>query len=242
MPGTEHEEARIRRVYTAYAENGHGESKWSLENPGNVAINLERSRALGKMLGKSGFKPLADERILEVGCGGGRVIEELIGLGACPRLLAGVDLRPEGIESAQSRWPEADLRVADAQQLPFVTESLDLVIVFTVFSSILDGEVAKRVADEICRVVKPGGGVVYYDFQYNNPWNPEVRGIKRSGVETLFTGFRGNWTSLTLLPPLARRLGPLTPLAYPALAAIAPLRTHLLGVLIKPPQFARRAS
>ena len=57
----------------------------------------------------------------------------------------------------------------------------------------------------------------------------------------LFAGFRGHWTSLTLLPPLARRLGPLTPFAYPALAAIAPLRTHLLGVLIKPPQFSRDA-
>src|SRR5438552_2153116 len=171
MPEIHHEETRIRRVYTAYAENGHGESKWSLENAGNVAISLERSRVLSKMLNKSGFTFLGDKRVLEVGCGRGRVIEELIGLGARPGLLAGVDLRPEAIESARSRWPEADLRVADAQHLPFAAESFDLVIVFTVFSSILDDGVAKRVAKEICRVVKPAGGVVYYDFQYNNPRN-----------------------------------------------------------------------
>jgi len=39
---------------------------------------------------------------------------------------------------------------------------------------------------------------------------------------------------VTLLPPLARRLGPATPLAYPVLAALPPLRSHLIGLLRKP--------
>ena len=232
--GQGQEETRIQRVYAAYADQGVVESKWSLENPGNVAISQERSRVLAKMLDRAAFTPLGDKRILEVGCGQGRVLQDLVELGARPGFLAGVDLRTEAIDAARSRWPEVDLRVADGQRLPFVAESFDVVAVFTVFSSILEGKISKMVAREISRVLKPGGGVVHYDFQYRNPWNPEVRGINRVEVETLFPGFRGEWTSLTLLPPLARRLGPLTAFAYPALAAVAALRTHLLGVLIKP--------
>src|SRR5262249_21751469 len=148
------------------------ESKWSLENLGNVAISQERSRVLVKMLDGAAFTPLRDKHILEVGCGQGRVLREWGELGARPEVLAGGDLRTEAIEAARSRWPEVDLRVADAQRLPFVAESFDLVAVFTVFSSILEGKIAKTVATEIARVLKPGGGVVHYDFQYRNPWNP----------------------------------------------------------------------
>lgn len=75
---------------------------------------------------------------------------------------------------------------------------------------------------------------MFYDFEYNNPWNPNVRvGGKRAEAGGYFDGFRGGWKRLTLFPPLARRLGILTPVLCPALAAVPPLRTHLMGVLRK---------
>ena len=39
---------------------------------------------------------------------------------------------------------------------------------------------------------------------------------------------------VTLLPPLARRLHALTPVLYPVLAAVPPLRTHWAGLLERP--------
>jgi hypothetical protein len=36
-----------------------------------------------------------------------------------------------------------------------------------------------------------------------------------------------------VLPPLVRRLGPLTAALYPALALAPPLRSHLMGLLRK---------
>ena len=66
------------------------------------------------------------------------------------------------------------------------------------------------------------------------PERPSVRGVRRSCLESCFPGFSCHWQSLTLLPPLARKLGALTAFAYPVLAAIAPLRTHFLGLLVKP--------
>jgi hypothetical protein len=74
--------------------------------------------------------------------------------------------------------------------------------------------------------------VLWYDFRYDNPRNPNVRGITKRHVEALFPGFYMCLHTITLLPPLARRLGRLTPVLYPVLIAIPPLRTHYLGVLL----------
>jgi SAM-dependent methyltransferase len=233
MPQLENESDRVRRVYQGYAEAGLRESKWSLQNRGNQAIQRAISSALVDLLAGAGIRSLDDQRVLEIGCGMGRVLEQLISLGANPRLIAGIDLLEESIEAARRRLPEADLRVADARSLPYADESFDVVVAFTVFSSILELEFARQVAREMCRVLKPGGVVVHYDFQYNNPWNPNVRGVNRAEIEGYFDGFCGGWKRLTLFPPLARRLGILTTVLYPVLAALPLLRTHLMGVLRK---------
>jgi hypothetical protein len=82
--------------------------------------------------------------------------------------------------------------------------------------------------------MRPGGGLLWYDFRYDSPSNRNVRGITARRVRELFPALRGRLIGLTLLPPLARRLGPLTPVAYPVLGWLPPLRSHLLGLLLKP--------
>jgi hypothetical protein len=68
----------------------------------------------------------------------------------------------------------------------------------------------------------------------NNPFNPHVRGISRQGIRQLFPEFDARLVSLTVMPPLARRCGSLTHLLYPCFAALPFLRSHYLGLLIKP--------
>jgi len=60
-----------------------------------------------------------------------------------------------------------------------------------------------------------------------------VRGVSASRVRELFPQLDGRLHPVTLLPPLARRLGPATSTLYPVLGAVPPLRSHLLGVLRK---------
>ena len=108
------------------------------------------------------------------------------------------------------------------------------VVVSTVFSSILEPGLAKAISDSITRVLRPGGSVLLYDFRYRNPSNKHVHGVGRAEIAALFPGFVANLELVTLLPPLARRLGPLTPALYPVLAAIPRLRTHHVGLLEKP--------
>lgn len=230
------ESERIKRVYAGYSEQGLRQSKWSLKNPGNLAIRRERSKVLLDMLTNAKLLPLTNKRILEIGCGAGQIIKQLISFGADPARISGVDLVEDLIQSARLELPDVDLRVADARFLPFDTESFDLVLTFTVFSSILDNNVATQVAQEARRLLKQGGTLVCYDFRYDSPGNPNVRGVKRIDMIRHFPEFTPTWSSLTLLPPLARRLGFLTSVAYPVLVALPFLRTHQFGFFVKPSQ------
>ena len=235
MPvSSDHEVRRIKQVYRIYRESHTIQAQWDESNPGNRAILRERQRTIRSLLSAHGFFPLADRRVLDVGCGSGKVLASLLELGARPDNLYGVDLLPERIAEAQQHYPDLHFQCANAEQLEFPDTSFDLVLLFTVFSSILDGQMACNVAHEVFRVLRPGGAVLWYDFRYDNPRNPNVRGMTKRHIETLFPGLHMRLHTITLFPPLARRLGRLTPVLYPVLAAIPPLRTHYLGLLVKP--------
>lgn len=231
---TEWEVDRLAQVYREYREGNGFQAKWSSTNPGNRAMARERRGLLTRLLQAHDFFPLARRRILDVGCGGGSILESFKDLGASSANLYGVDLMPERIALAKESFPDIQFQVGNAENLVFQSAYFDLVLLYTVFSSILDIKMARNVAQEVSRVLKPGGAIVWYDFIYNNPRNPHVRGLKRPAICDLFQEFQIELHKITLFPPLARRLGPLTSVLYPALAAIPQLRTHYLGLLHKP--------
>jgi ubiquinone/menaquinone biosynthesis C-methylase UbiE len=146
----------------------------------------------------------------------------------------GVDLLTDRIRRAKENFPKMNFQEANAEALPFADGFFDLVTVFTVFTSILDPQMARNLTREFNRVLRSGGAVVWYDFRMNNPLNPHVRGISRKGIRNLFPEFNVHAVSITVLPPLARRCGALTDLLYPYLASLPFLRSHYLGLLVKP--------
>jgi SAM-dependent methyltransferase len=233
MP-SQHEVERLAQVYRTYRESQAIQEQWDESSPGNRAILQERQRGIAGILGIHGFLPLADRRVLDVGCGSGKVLASLLELGAWPENLYGVDLLPERIAEARQRYPDLNFQCTNAEHLEFPDASFDLVLIFTVFSSILDEQMARNVAYEVIRVLQPGGAVLWYDFRYDNPRNPNVRGMTKQRIETLFPDFDIRLHAIILFPLLARCLGRLTPVLYPVLAAIPPLRTHYLGLLLKP--------
>ena len=233
MKETATEQARIAAVYEAYRAAGHATGKWSPSNPGNAAILRERMSALVEMLGRAGIHPLQDMNILEIGCGDGQVIGELLQIGASPARITGLDLLEERIAVARASHPDIRFLCGDASRLDIPDRSVDLVVVFTVFSSILDSDLRLSIAREAERVLRPGGAVGWYDFMRNNPSNPNVRGMGKAEIARLFPGFRIALSRVTLAPPIARHLGALTRVAYPLLASLPLLRTHYVGVLVK---------
>jgi SAM-dependent methyltransferase len=226
--------SETERIARAYRELEEHSGRWDQRNTGNQAILAERRKLTARVLERQGWVPLGDRHVLEVGSGRGGELAWLRELGAAPKNLAGIDLLPDRVADASRQFPDFEFRTGNAEHLPYADESFDLVLAITVFSSIFEASMAANVAREIVRVLRPGGGLLWYDFRYNSPSNRNVRGVSEARVRELFPSLQGDLAGLTLLPPVARRLGPLASFAYPALAWIPPLRSHLLGVLLKP--------
>ena len=64
----------------------------------------------------------------------------------------------------------------------------------------------ERVASEMKRVCKENGIILWYDFIYNNPHNPDVHGVGRDEIKKLFAPYNCEFHRVTLAPPIMRRM------------------------------------
>ena len=95
-------------------------------------------------------------RILDYGCGYGRVMAELSEDGF--RGVSGVDLSPTLI--ARGRRLRPDLRFADLETPPVVScasGSFDVVLLFAVLTCVPDDGAQRELVSELMRVLAPGG-------------------------------------------------------------------------------------
>jgi SAM-dependent methyltransferase len=216
----------VLRIRLAYAERERTHVS-NEGNPGRQRQLRERNNSLERILAERFRYPLSQCRVLDVGCGHGGLLGWFCERGVKPENLYGVDLLPNRIKIARETFPALTFLEGNAEQLEFPDDWFDIVLAFTVFSSILDLAMAKAVARNIGRVLTKRGVVVWYDMRYPNP----IRAMTKSRIRELFPSFELQLDSSTLLPPVARRLGPLTDPTYPLLASISILRSHYIGLL-----------
>jgi SAM-dependent methyltransferase len=221
------DQQRIRDTYRGYETTGR-QHLWDVRNRGFARILRDRDAALQALLARS--LPGGAARLLDLGCGDGSLIGTV--MRRWPDVVAtGVDLLADRIDEARRSVPDATFIVASADALPLDPDTFNVVTAITLFSSIPSADMERSAAAEIGRVLRPGGWLVWYDLRYDNPSNPHVHGLSPRRLGELFPGWRQEVHSITVAPPVARRLGPLTPVAYPGLHAIPPLRSHLVGRL-----------
>ena len=225
--------AEEERIRFAYARRKEG-SLYSLFSPGHLFIIQECERRILALLKRYGHDCLEGRTILDIGCGKGFWILELIQWGARPENLAGIDLLPEQIAEARQLFPAVvKLLCGNAAKLDFSDGVFDLVIQATAFTSILDMNMKLAVASEMLRVLKKGGLILWYDYSVNNPLNPDVRGVSRKEISQLFPGCQIDLERITLAPPVLRFLARYSRLACTILSGLPFLCTHYVGVIQK---------
>jgi ubiquinone/menaquinone biosynthesis C-methylase UbiE len=216
-------EAYERREHTVPAD------RYSRLKSDSLLRIQELERRILQLLGGKGISELSQKRILEVGCGNGAWLRFLIQTGASPENLFGVDLLSHRIQDARRKCPEGiTLRCEDASQLSFVDESFDLLLVMTVFTSILNDHLRGLLAREMLRVLRRGGSILWYDFHVNNPRNADVRRVTNHEIRDLFPNCNVELHRITLAPPLGRTVAQF-PILYWLLSNVHVLCTHYLG-------------
>ncbi len=195
----------------------------------------ERQGAMLRLFAKLGLESFEDTKLTEVGCGAGGNLLEFLRLGVQPQNLIGIELLEDRVARADRVLPRGIVRLGDAASADIPPGSQDIVLQSTVFSSLLDDAFQERLAAAMWSWVRsgagtarPGGGVLWYDFVYNNPRNPDVRGVTVKRIRELFPEGRVTVKRVTLAPPIARRACRVHPCLYSLFNAVPLLRTHVL--------------
>lgn len=202
--------------------------------PGNLLMVQERERFLTSLLRKAGWANLEELHAFEAGCSTGYNLRQLVQWGARPEHVAGMDLNPEAVNYCVSRSKDIRVHLGSADAIPEPDGNFDLSIAFTLFSSVPDDAIAAGIARELLRITRPGGLILVYDMRRKSPRNPNVHPIKRADIQRWFPGAKLLTRSITLAPPIARRVGGFAPWLYGPLAAIPPLRTHAMTIIRRP--------
>jgi len=202
------------------------------------------------MLSALHISPRREWKVLEIGCGLGRLTRRLAAL--APDTI-GVDVSPAMVEKARRLTPSIRYDVVSGVNLAaFADSTFDLVFSFIVFQHLPSAQLTLNYVSEMARVLKPGGLVAFQvPTTLVSPWRSRLTWTRRRqrhrdpNVDR--PSFRGSLINSTLLQKHAESVGlyaevvlfPGTPYTYyrmvkvdagtPAHTDLARLRTGANG-------------
>lgn len=196
-------------------------------SPFQLFSRFEKEFAQGVLL-KNHFGDLENVRLLEIGAGSGANVLSFLQLGLQRSNYFANELVPSLAEQLLRFLPSEQIFTGDATKLN-EDKLYDVVYASTVFSSVLNRDLARAIADKMWKLTKPGGMVLWYDIRVDNPKNPDVRGIRLNKIKELFPDASDYHAQrITLAPPIGRRVGRMYNfLNFPF------LRSHLLVAISK---------
>jgi SAM-dependent methyltransferase len=133
-------------------------------------------RARGRLWGGMARLPelAAGSRVLELGCGNGKTLSAVCGLGL---EVVGADVSPNALLLCRLQAPQAGLLLADACHLPFREGSFQAVLAFHVAGHLLQEE-RRLLARETERALSRGGRLILREFEAG-----DMRAGRRKAVE-----------------------------------------------------------
>ncbi len=206
-------------------------------HPADELMFDSRLRHYDNLFSTLALAPLGERRLLDAGCANGKWLE------ICCRRWGARRIYCFGNDQREDRW--RDWRQTDpgteitfvpkpAHELDFAPQSFDIVHQSMMLSSIADPETRRRTAEVLWRLLRPNGILISYDF-WLNPLNPNTVGICWAELQRLFPhGHKVYTRSLTLAPPVGRKLAMLRKPVLLALEKLRLLNSHLLVALQRP--------
>jgi SAM-dependent methyltransferase len=219
----------IQKIEKRYQKRENISWKYNLIEPSMYKSEQGKETLLIKWIKTCSILPIEDKTLLEIGCGSGGNLLQFIRLGFLPENLMGNELLEERFIAAKNKLPEkVKIIKGNALDLKFDNSKFNIVFQSMVFSSILDESFRLELARKMWRWLHEGGGILWYDFIYDNPWNKDVKGISYNKVKEYFPeGSIKKW-KITLAPPLSRIVTKIHPSFYNIFNIFPFLRTHIL--------------
>lgn len=187
----------------------------------------ERIRKTGALLEKYISNP-SQKSILEIGAGHGNNVIMFRDFGFKNQNIFLNEIRQDRIEAIRTNYPEIILFEGNALEVDF-GQKFDCIYQSTVFTSILSDDDRKNLAARMWDMLKPGGIILWYDFIFNNPNNPDVKKVSIDEVKKLFpNASEVEIKRVTLAPPIGRKVRGMY-----ALFNFPFLRSHILAVFKK---------
>jgi SAM-dependent methyltransferase len=145
-------------------------------------------------------------RVLDAGCGSGRLLDELSAFGE----VSGLDMNPDSVAFARGRG-HADVQEGAVEALPWEDETFDLVTCLDVVEHTADDRVTLR---ELRRVLAPSGRLLITVPAYQALWSThdtfnrhyrryDRRMMRALAADTELTIERMTYFNSLLLPPAA---------------------------------------
>lgn len=165
-------------------------------------------------------------RILDVGCGSGSGLIQLLRLGFAQQQMSGVDVSPERIDQARQTLPLADFKCESADAMSYPDGAFDIVLESTMFVLLPSEDMARGIARDMVRVTRPGGYLMLIDWRYSKPGSDVYKAMSKRRVSELFDV--GGSTSVVtrqrgaLVPPVGRALSRYAPSLYFLAQALFP--------------------
>lgn len=172
-------------------------------------------------------------KVLDLGFGSGNDIFTLIKSGFAVENISGVEVIEERFHHVKRIIPNLDIKLNNGFNIPFEDEKFDIVIQSTVFSSILNPQSRKELANEMIRVLKPNGKIFFYDMRFNNPWNKNVTKMDKAEINILFPQKNKTFNFITLNPVIARKLASKSIILCEFLEKIPLLCSHYYTIIEK---------
>ncbi len=135
------------------------------------------------------------EKVLDFGCGIGRILEYDFLLNAD---YYGVDISPNMIKNARQKWqnrPHTTFYVYDGITLPFESETFDYILSTWVFQHIIEDNKLKQLIAELAKLLRPEGSLLFIEQVRDSEYvemNEDGKPFKKNRTAEVYKNLCGN--------------------------------------------------